>query len=170
MLYVDEGQILTSAGSAAGLDACLHLVRRDFGAKIANAVARRLVVPTHREGGQAQFIPRPVAADALGTHGHLLDWLRANLDRPHTIATMAKRGRQSERTFLRHFRQATGESPHGWLIRERIARARELLETTKLNVDQVAERSGIGAVETLRMHFRAIVGVSPSSYRRAFRQ
>ena len=170
VLYVDEGQVLTSAGSAAGLDVCLHLVRRDFGAKIANAVARRLVVPTHREGGQAQFVPRPVAADAQEAYGHLLDWLRANLEAPHTIASMAKRVRQSERTFLRHFRQATGESPHGWLIRERIARVRELLETTRLNVDQIAERSGIGAVETLRMHFRAIVGISPNSYRRAFRQ
>jgi len=170
VLYVDEGQVLTSAGSAAGLDVCLHVVRRDFGAKIANAVARRLVVPTHREGGQAQFVPRPVAADAQETHGQVLDWLRANLDRPHTITSMAKKARQSERTFLRHFRQATGESPHGWLIRERVARARELLETSQLNVDQIAERSGIGAVETLRMHFRAIVGVSPNSYRRAFRQ
>lgn len=167
-LYVDDGEILTSAGSAAGLDLCIHIVRRDFGAEIANSVARRLVLPTHRDGGQTQFIPKPVAPPGQAI-GPLLDRLRRELHRPHSIASMAKRAGQSERTFQRRFREATGLSPHAWLTAERVEHGRELLENTDLNVGEIATRAGLVTPETFRHHFRRLMAVSPTRYRAAFR-
>lgn len=166
-LYVDEGQVLTSAGSAAGLDLCIHIVRCDHGPEVANSVARRLVLPTHRDGGQTQYIPKPVAGDGEAI-GPLIDWLRGNLQADHTVTTMASRAHQSERTFVRRFKEATGLPPHAWLIRERIGRARELLETTGLNMEQIAVQSGFATSETLRHHFRKTMKASPSQYRRSF--
>jgi AraC family transcriptional activator FtrA len=168
-LYVDEGQVLTSAGSAAGLDMLMHLVRKDYDAKIANQVAKRLVIPPHRQGGQAQFIPRPVAADDRGRLAKLLDWIRGNLEKPHTVASLAARASMSERTLQREFRARTGESSYSWLVRERIERAKELLEQRQLTLDQVCQRVGIESQESLRHHFRRIVGTSPAEYRTRFR-
>jgi AraC family transcriptional activator FtrA len=167
-LYVDEGQVLTSAGSAAGLDMLVHLVRRDFGAKVANQVAQRLVIPPHREGGQAQFIPRPVAADERGRLAKLLDWIRGHLGVEHTIAALAERASMSTRTLQREFKAATGLAPYAWIVRERIERAKELLETTRLSAPEIAERIGIGSPESLRHHFRVRVGTTPAQYRARF--
>jgi len=166
-LYVDEGQVLTSAGSAAGLDLCIHIVRRDHGPDIANSVARRLLLPTHRDGGQAQYVPRPVAPNGHAIRP-LLDWLRAHLSDAHTVSELAARACQSERTFVRHFKAATGLPPHAWLIRERVGRARELLESSDLNIERIAEAYGFGSAETLRHHFRQEIGTPPTRYRAAF--
>lgn len=170
VLYVDEGAVLTAAGSAAAIDLCLHLVRRDFGAAAANSVARRLVVPPHREGGQAQFVEAPVPRAREGARfGTLIDGMRAALDRPHTIASMAAAAGMSARTFQRRFKAATGLAPADWLSGERVARARVLLETTDASLEDVAAACGFGAVATLRHHFRARLGASPGAYRRRFR-
>ena len=168
ILYLDEGDILTAAGSAAGIDLCLHIVRKDFGTAIANMVARRLVLPAHREGGQAQFISRPVARERQGRIGPLCDMLLERMDEPWTIAAMARAANLSERSLIRHFQQATGMSPVNWLIAERIERSRELLETTVLDLDAIATAAGFQAAETFRHHFRTRIGVSPSAYRRSF--
>ena len=168
ILYLDEGDILTAAGSAAGIDLCLHIVRKDFGTAIANMVARRLVLPAHREGGQAQFISRPVARERQGRIGPLCDMLLERMDEPWTIAAMARAANLSERSLIRHFQQATGMSPVNWLIAERIERSRELLETTALDLDAIATAAGFQAAETFRHHFRTRIGVSPSAYRRSF--
>jgi AraC family transcriptional activator FtrA len=167
-LYVDEGQVITSAGSAAGLDMLLHLVRRDFGAGVANQVAQRLVVAPHREGGQAQFVPRPVASDERGRLARLLDWIRAHPEARHTLSSLAARAAMSTRTLQREFRAATGQSPYEWIVGERIARARELLESTALAPEGIAERVGIGSVESLRHHFRRRLGTTPARYRARF--
>jgi AraC family transcriptional activator FtrA len=167
-LYVDEGRIITSAGSAAGLDMLLHLVRRDFGAKVGNLVAQRLVIAPHREGGQAQFVPRPMARDQAGRLSKLMDWLRANPAEPHTVASMARRALMSPRTLQRQFLEATGLGPVNWLIRERVALARELLESPDMALAQVAERAGFGSEESLRHHFRRLVSTSPGAYRKRF--
>lgn len=169
-LYVDEGQIVTSAGSAAGLDMLIHLVRRDFGAKVANQVARRLVIPPHRQGDQAQFVPRPVSADERGRLAKLLDWVRSHLDDAHTIASLASRTSMSTRTLQREFKAATGESAYRWLLRERVERAKELLEQKSVSMRQVAELVGIGSLESLRHHFKRQVGTTPSTYRARFSQ
>jgi AraC family transcriptional activator FtrA len=168
VLYVDEGQILTSAGSAAGLDLCLHLVRRDYGPAIANQVARRLVIPPHRDGGQAQFLERPVHKLERGSLSELMDKARRRLDKPLRIAELARLAAMSERTFMRRFRAATGMSPGDWITRMRVDRARELLESTALSIDRIASRTGLGTSTTLRHHFRRKVGVSPLEYRRRF--
>jgi AraC family transcriptional regulator, transcriptional activator FtrA len=173
VLYVDEGSILTSAGSAAGLDLCLHLVRRDHGAAVANHVARRLVISPHRDGGQAQFLERPVESPerALSERrplSALLDKIRRRLAEPLRIGELARLAAMSERTFMRRFRAATGLSPADWITRARVDRARELLESTTLPIDHIAERCGLGSPTTLRHHFRKKVGVSPASYRRRF--
>jgi AraC family transcriptional activator FtrA len=173
VLYVDEGSVLTSAGSAAGLDLCLHLVRRDYGSKIANQVARRLVIPPHREGGQAQFLERPVedrarGAEQRGSLSGLLDKIRKRPGEPWHIAELARLAAMSERTFMRRFRAATGSSPADWVTRARVDAARELLENTALPIDHVAERCGLGTPTTLRHHFRKKVGVSPAQYRKRF--
>ena len=167
-LYVDEGRVLTSAGSAAGLDMLLHLVRRDYGAKIANQVAQRLVVAPHREGGQAQFVPRPLAAEERGRLGQLMDFMRAHLAAPHTLASLARRAAMSIRTLQREFTAATAQAPYEWLVGERIERAKELLETTRLKAPEVAARVGMGSAESLRHHFRQRVGTTPAQYRRRF--
>jgi len=167
-LYVDEGQVLTSAGSAAGLDMLLHLVRRDHGARVANQVAQRLVIAPHREGGQAQFVPRPVASDERGRLTRLMDYLRAHLDAHHSVASLAARAAMSARTLQREFALATGQGPHAWLTGERIERAKELLEGTRLATAVVATRVGMGSAESLRHHFRRRVGTTPERYRRRF--
>lgn len=167
-LYVDEGQVLTSAGSAAGLDMLLHLVRRDFGPRIANQVAQRLVIPPHREGDQAQFVPRPLASDGRGRLARLMDFMRAHPASPHTLASLARRAAMSPRTLQREFNAATGMAPYEWLVAERVERAKELLETTRLPAQRVAARAGLGSAESLRHHFRQRVGTTPSAYRRRF--
>ena len=169
VLYVDEGPVLTSAGSAAGLDLCLHIVRRDHGAEVANNVARRLVLAPHRDGGQRQFVETPVACRGdTGRLAALLEWLPAHIDEAPSVADLARRAGMSLRSFQRRFREATGMAPGDWLNRQRVARARHLAETTDLTVEQLATRSGFGAVETLRHHFRRLVGTTPTGYRRTF--
>lgn len=168
VLYVDNGQALTSAGSAAGLDLALHLVRRDFGARTANLVARRLVVPPHREGGQAQFVQHPVAPHRRDPLSALMEKMRRTLDRPHALPDLAAQVNMSERSFLRHFKAATGATPADWLTGVRLQHARELLETTMLPIDAIAEKSGFGTAMTLRHHFRQRLDTSPAAYRRRF--
>jgi AraC family transcriptional activator FtrA len=167
-LYVDSGQIITSAGSAAGLDMLLHLVRRDYGAHIGNLVAQRLVIPAHREGGQAQYLPRPMAHDEKGRLTKLMDWVRSHLAEDHSVASMAGRAAMSERTLLRHFLDATGYAPIEWLTRERIAIVKDLLETSSIPLAQMAERAGFGSEESLRRHFRRLTSTTPAAYRRQF--
>jgi AraC family transcriptional activator FtrA len=167
-LYVDEGQVITSAGSAAGLDMLLHLVRRDHGARVGNLVAQRLVVAPHREGGQAQFLPRPMAHDEQGRLSRLMDWLRAHPEQQHTVNSMAGRAAMSARTLQRQFRDATGMGPIEWLTRERVAVAKDLLEVPGIPLAQVAERAGFGSEESLRHHFRRLTATSPGAYRRQF--
>jgi AraC family transcriptional activator FtrA len=167
-LYVDEGRILTSAGSAAGLDMLVHLVRKDHGARIANQVARRLVIPPHRQGGQSQFVARPVPRDERGRLARLQDWLRGHLGEPLSIASMAARAAMSPRTLQREFKAATGDSAYAWLLRERIELAKELLEQRSIPLGGVAERAGMGSQESFRYHFRRQVGTTPSAYRARF--
>jgi AraC family transcriptional activator FtrA len=170
VLYVDEGQVLTSAGSAAGLDLCLHLVRRDFGAVVANQVARRLVIAPHREGGQVQFLERPVDRRERGPLAAVLERLHMHLEQPITVADMASWASMSERTFIRRFRASTGMTPADWLTDARMTRARDLLENSDLSIDEIARRSGLGAATTMRHHFRQRVGLSPTEYRSRFSQ
>ena len=166
-LYVDEGQIVTSAGSAAGLDMLLHLVRRDHGGAVANRVAQRLVLPPHRDGGQAQFVPRPVAPGGGDRLAKLIDWMRAHAAEPHTLASLAAQAAMSTRTLQRQFADATGMSPLTWLIRERVNLAKDMLEThPALSLAQIAARSGFGSEESLRRHFRRVAATSPAAYRR----
>ncbi|MFE9775530.1 helix-turn-helix domain-containing protein [Streptomyces sp. NPDC005931] len=168
VLYVDDGDVLTSAGLTAGIDLCLHLVRRDLGAYVANQLARRMVVPAHRHGGQAQFIDLSVpAADDRGL-GPVLDWARENLDQPLTVEDLARRAAMSPRTLHRRLRAATGTTPLQWLLQQRLLRAQNLLEATNLSIEKVGELSGFGTANNLRHHFLRHVGVSPGHYRRAF--
>jgi AraC family transcriptional regulator, transcriptional activator FtrA len=171
VLYVDEGDILTAAGSAAGIDLCLHVVRRDFGADAANSVARRLVVPPHREGGQAQFIVTPVPREREGQRlGPLIDWIDANLQHEVTLADMAARAGMSTRTFQRRFRDLTGSSPGEFLLARRLRRACDLLERqAAISVDDVALAAGFATPATLRHHFRGRLSTSPAAYRSRFR-
>jgi transcriptional regulator GlxA family with amidase domain len=168
VLYVDEDDVLTSAGLTAGLDLCLHLVRRDLGAHVANQLARRMVVPAHRPGGQAQFIELPVPTRDDQGLGPVLDWARARLDQPLTIADLARRAAMSPRTLYRRLHAATGTTPLQWLLDQRLGRARTLLESTDLPLERVGELSGLGTANNLRHHFLKQLGVSPSDYRRAF--
>lgn len=167
-LYVDEGQVLTSAGVAAGIDLCLHIVRRDHGSAVANAVARLIVAAPHREGGQAQYIERPVAAAAGGSLAAVRDWAVASIGEPLTIDDLAREAHCSPRSLSRRFTAETGMAPLRWLTAQRIAAARELLETTDLSVEAVAQRCGLGSAANLRLHFRRALGTAPSGYRRAF--
>ena len=167
-LYVDTGQVITAAGSAAGLDMLLHVVRRDHGARIGNLVAQRLVVAPHREGGQAQFLPRPMAQGEQGRLSKLMDWLRSHPDRPHTVASMAERAAMSPRTLQRQFQQATGMGAVEWLIRERVAIVKELLEVPDVPLAHIAERAGFGSEESLRHHFRRLAATTPGAYRKRF--
>lgn len=168
VLYVDEGQIITSAGSAAGLDACLHLVRRDFGTSVVNQVARRLVIQPHRDGGQAQFIERPVPAQSRDRLAIAQQSMTRNLHLEVHVRELAKMCAMSERTFMRRFKQKTGMTPVDWLTLARVTRARELLEVTALSVEIIAAESGLGSATNLRHHFRRKVGVSPTEYRKRF--
>lgn len=168
VLYVDEGDVLTSAGTAAGMDLCLHIVRRDYGAGVANAVARRIVVPPHREGGQAQYVDEPLPPPSPDGLASVLDWARAHLDRPLTVADLARRAGMSPRTFNRRFRAGTGGTPLQWLNRERVRLAQRLLETTDQPVEAVAARCGFGTPASLRQHFAREAGISPRAYRTAF--
>ncbi|MYM69421.1 transcriptional regulator FtrA [Pseudoduganella sp. FT55W] len=167
-LYVDNGQVITAAGSAAGLDMLLHLVRRDHGAKVGNMVAQRLVVAPHREGGQAQFLPRPMAQGEQGRLSKLMDWLRTHPAKPHTVASMAERAAMSPRTLQRQFQQTTGFGPIEWLIRERVAIVKEMLEEPDVPLTQIAERAGFGSEESLRHHFRRLAATTPGAYRKRF--
>jgi AraC family transcriptional activator FtrA len=170
VLYIDHGDVLTSAGKAAGLDLCLHLVRSDHGSAVANALARRLVVPPHRPGGQAQFIPAPVPNSPDRGLGGLLSWALARLDQPLTVTDLAREARMSERTLTRQFRAATGTTPLQWLLAQRVHRAQELLETTDYSVEQIASHTGLGTAATLRRHFHRALGVPPDTYRRTFHE
>lgn len=167
-LYVDNGKVITAAGSAAGLDMLLHLVRRDHGAKVGNLVAQRLVVAPHREGGQAQFLPRPMAQGEQGRLSKLMDWLRSHPSQSHTVASMAERAAMSPRTLQRQFQQATGLGPVEWLIRERVAIVKEMLEEPDVPLTQIAERAGFGSEESLRHHFRRLAATTPGAYRKRF--
>ncbi|HEX7982954.1 MAG TPA: transcriptional regulator FtrA [Duganella sp.] len=167
-LYVDTGQVITAAGSAAGLDMLLHVVRRDHGARIGNLVAQRLVVAPHREGGQAQFLPRPMAQGEQGRLSKLMDWLRSHPERPHTVASMAERAAMSPRTLQRQFQQATGLGAVEWLIRERVAIVKEMLEVPDVPLAQIAEKAGFGSEESLRHHFRRLAATTPGAYRKRF--
>ncbi|WP_259782851.1 transcriptional regulator FtrA [Aestuariispira ectoiniformans] len=168
MLYIDEGDILTSAGSAAGLDLCIHLVRKDFGAKAANSVARRLVVAAHRDGGQAQFIERPLPPPAGQRLSVLLDTIQARIGENWTVERMAAAAHISTRSLHRHIVGATGLAPGAWLLQQRIAYARTLLEETSLPVEDVANRSGLGSATNFRQHFRTVTGLTPTTYRHRF--
>ncbi|MEU3731574.1 MULTISPECIES: helix-turn-helix domain-containing protein [unclassified Streptomyces] len=169
VLYVDDGSVLTSAGKAAAMDLCLHLVRLDHGASVANRLARRLVVPPHRDGGQAQFVATPVPAPDNHPLAELFPWVLQRLDHPLTVEDLARRARMSSRNLGRHFRSATGTTPLRWLLTQRIRHAQELLETTDDTIDRIATATGMGTATTLRRHFHRTVGVPPDAYRRTFR-
>ena len=162
--------MLTSAGTAASLDCCLHLLRRRCGAQAANYVARRLVVPPHRQGSQAQFVEQPVGIRARDERlSALLDWVQANLREPHSLDSLAQRALMSRRTFTRRFKQATGTTVGAWLLSARLSRAQQLLETTDDSVDAIAGTAGFGSAVSLRQHFAEAFKTTPSSYRREFR-
>ncbi|MFI7241061.1 helix-turn-helix domain-containing protein [Streptomyces qinglanensis] len=169
VLYVDNGSVLTSAGKAAAMDLCLHLVRLDHGSALANTVARRLVVPPHRAGGQAQFVTAPVPERDTHPLSGLLPWVNERLDRPLTVEDLARRANMSTRQLSRHFRTATGTTPLQWLLTQRIRRAQELLETSADSIDAIAAATGMGTATTLRRHFNRALGVPPDTYRRTFR-
>jgi len=167
-LYADAGSVMTSAGSAAGIDLLLHIVRTDFGPKVANHVARRLVMPPHRDGGQAQFVQRPVAARPESRFAKLMERMQGDPAGDWSVASMAQAAAMSERTFIRRFRDATGCPPGEWLTALRVDAARTLLEAEEGDLSIVAEAAGFGSLETLRHHFRKRVGVSPTAYRARF--
>ncbi|MCZ7437104.1 transcriptional regulator FtrA [Micromonospora sp. WMMC241] len=170
VLYVDDDGVLSSAGSAAGLDLCVHLIRTDFGPTVANAVARRLVIPPHRDGGQAQFIETPVAVGHDDDRiNRSMTWAMSHLDRPLTVDGLARQAHMSTRTYLRHFKRASGTSPIRWLIAQRVQASLALLETTTASIDEIATATGFETAVTYRHHFARAMKTSPSAYRRAFR-
>jgi AraC family transcriptional activator FtrA len=169
VLYTDNGSVLTSAGKAAAVDLSLHLIHLDHGASIANSVARRLVVPPHRSGGQAQFVATPVEVSGDHRLAQLLAWVLQRLDQPLTVTDMARRASTSPRHLGRQFRSVTGQTPLQWLLTQRVRRAQELLETTDQSVASIAVATGMGTATTLRRQFKRVVAVPPDSYRRAFR-
>jgi len=169
VLYVDEQPVITSAGTAAGIDACLYLVRKEQGSRVANGIARRMVVPPHRDGGQAQYIDRPLAETSGGSLGGVLAWMALHLGRPLTVGDLAARAHMSPRTFARRFAQETGTTPLRWLTSQRILLAQQMLEDTDETVDAIAEHVGFGNAATLRHHFRAWRNTTPDAYRRLFR-
>jgi transcriptional regulator GlxA family with amidase domain len=169
VLFVDEGDIMTSAGSAAGIDLCLHLVRQDYGTELATQLARQLVVPPQRDGGQAQYIDMPMPEPGGGSlFAGTLEWLQEHLAEPVTIEELAARSAMSPRTFARRFQAALGLPPYQWLVSQRIRLAQRLLETTGLTVDSVAAHSGFSTAANLRKHFSQAVHTSPQAYRRTF--
>lgn len=168
ILYADEGQIITAAGSAAGLDMLMHFIRGREGSAVSNTIARRLNVAPHRDGGQAQFIPRPVPNIADDRINRLISWMRDNCTRTINVEELASQVAMSPRNFYRHFRSVTGHTPYNWLLRERIGVAMELLEAGRLTIDRIAESSGFSSADALRTQFQRVVGVSPSDYRRMF--
>jgi len=168
VLYVDDDRVFTGAGCAAGIDACLHLVRMEFGAKVASAFARRIVVPPQRDGGQAQYVRTPIVEDHADTLGPVLAWARENLDQSLSVEALAKRALMSPRTFARRFRDETGSTPHQWVTQQRLALAEQLLEDTVLGVDEIASRAGFGNAAQLRHHFSGARGTTPQDYRRKF--
>ncbi|MGW6706835.1 GlxA family transcriptional regulator [Streptomyces sp. NPDC054956] len=170
VLYTDDGDVLTSAGVAAGIDLCLHIVRRDHGAAVANDVARRTVVPPHREGGQAQFIERPVPRPQRSATTAARAWVLDRLHEPLRLTDLARQEAMSVRTFTRRFREESGLSPGEWIVGQRVERARSLLERTDLPMEQVARETGFGTAQSLRKHVQAALGVSPTAYRRTFRE
>lgn len=169
VLYVQDGNIITSAGTAAGIDACLHLVRTVLGPKAANVIARGMVVPPHRDGGQAQYIDRPFPASNGDSMEHLLAWLDDNLDQNQTVSGLAGRMHMSGRTFARKFRAETGTTPGAWINAQRLLRAQALLEDTELDIELVAARSGFGQAVLMRHHFNKALAISPAAYRKTFR-
>ncbi|MGI5436017.1 GlxA family transcriptional regulator [Streptomyces shenzhenensis] len=169
VLFVDDGDVLTSAGVAAGIDLCLHMVRRDHGTAVANEVARRTVVPPHRDGGQAQYIHRPVPDPQLATTTAARTWALGRLHEPIQLRDLAEQEAMSVRTFTRRFREEVGVSPGQWLTQQRVERARQLLESTGLSVDQVARDAGFGTAQSMRQHLQTALGVTPTAYRRTFR-
>ncbi|MEZ0111943.1 AraC family transcriptional activator FtrA [Catenulispora sp. EB89] len=170
VLYIDHGDVLTSAGTTAGIDLCLAMVAADHGADIANTLARRMVAPTHRSGGQAQYVETPAPPDRRDSLSPLLDWMRTHLSETLTVADLARQANVAERTLVRRFHSAVGTTPGKWLTEQRVLHARRLLETTDLPVERVASAAGLGGAANLRHHFTEVVGVAPSDYRRAFRK
>ena len=169
VLYVDNGSVLTSAGKAAAMDLCLHLVRLDHGSAVANTVARRLVVSPHRAGGQAQFVTTPIPPQGEHRLTELFPWVLERLDQSLTVEDLARHANMSSRNLVRHFRSVTGTTPLQWLLNQRIRRAQELLETTDDSIEAVAVATGMGTATTLRRHFASTIGVPPDTYRRTFR-
>ncbi|WP_432590515.1 helix-turn-helix domain-containing protein [Streptomyces sp. HD1123-B1] len=168
-LYIDEGRVITGAGAAAGFDLCLHLLRREYGAAVANAIARDVVLPSHRDGGQAQYLAAPVPEDCRDERlAEVLAWARENLHRSLPVAELARRALMSKRSFARRFTAATGTTPHAWLRSLRLSRAEELLETTELPLDEIAHSVGYGSAAVLREQFVRRRGVPPRAYRRSF--
>lgn len=168
VLFVDDGNLITSAGTAAGIDACLHLVRRELGSEVTNIIARRMVVPPQRDGGQRQYIEQPIPVKCSERFAPHLDWILANLDKPHTVTTLSRRAHMSGRTFARRFVEETGRTPMQWVTDQRVLFARRMLEESTLDIDRIAEQSGFGTATLLRHHFRRIIGVTPSDYRKRF--
>ncbi|MFJ3199058.1 GlxA family transcriptional regulator [Streptomyces sp. NPDC086989] len=169
VLYTDDGDVLTSAGVAAGIDLCLHIVRRDHGAAVANDVARRTVVPPHRDGGQAQYVDRPVPQPQQASTAAARAWVLDRLHEPVRLVDLARQEAMSVRTFTRRFREESGISPGEWIVGQRVERARRLLEQTDLPMEQVARETGFGTAQSLRKHVQSALGVSPTAYRRTFR-
>ncbi|WP_043266632.1 helix-turn-helix domain-containing protein [Streptomyces sp. CT34] len=169
VLYVDHGDVLTGAGSTASIDVCLHLIREDYGTEVANSLARQLVAPAHRPGGQAQYIETPLPERRDDSLAPVLHWAAERLRHPLTVADLARHANTSPRTLVRRFHAATGTTPMQWIQAQRIARARELLESTDLPVDRVAEIAGLGTSANLRRHFARAMGVPPVDYRRTYR-
>ena len=171
VLYVDDGNVITSAGTAAAIDCCLHILRLRHGAKIANYVARRMVVSPHRQGGQAQYIQQPVRdISTIDYFAKVLEWAKRNLDKPHSLDSLAERALMTRRTFTRRFRQVTGMTVGEWLLSQRLDLAQQLLETTARPIDLIAELAGFGSTASLRQHFNHAFNISPSNYRRGFRR
>jgi transcriptional regulator GlxA family with amidase domain len=169
VLYVDEDPVITSAGTAAGIDACLHIVRKEQGPEVANKIARRMVVPPHRDGGQAQYIERPLPRSQCDTVAEVLVWMERHLDQEVTVEQLAVRAHMSPRTFARRFQQETGTTPYRWILRQRVLLAQELLERTDETMDTIADRTGFGTAAALRHQFVRALGTTPHAYRRTFR-
>ncbi|MBC7559998.1 MAG: helix-turn-helix domain-containing protein [Dermatophilaceae bacterium] len=168
VLFVDDGDLISSAGTAAGIDACLHLVRRELGSAVATRIARRMVVPPQRDGGQQQYVDLPVPECSSESMQPVLTWMLENITVEHPVSSLARRAAMSDRTFARRFVAETGTTPHKWLSMQRVLHARSLLEQTDLSIESVATRSGFGTAALLRHHFRRVVGVAPQDYRRTF--